>query len=134
MILSYNLPKIGRRLIGLKIQMRIQIQIKIFHSYENRNDSLEGSLDRVLFVAELEFPKILVPRLSQNSFNVNIGCPGIYLHFIILTLICFKLIMPAVNYVMYGCSLRTTPEVITIQEFHTGGKTLFQLLLKIDDR
>ena len=85
-------------------------------------------------MAELEFPKILVPRLSQNSFNVNIGCPGIYLHFIILTLICFKLIMPAVNYVMYGCSLRTTPEVITIQEFHTGGKTLFQLLLKIDDR
>ena len=40
--------------------------------------------------------------------------------------------MPAVNYVIYGCSpSRTTPRVITIQEFHTGGKTLLQLLLKI---
>ena len=40
--------------------------------------------------------------------------------------------MPAVNYVVYGCSsLRTTPRVVTIQELHTGGKTLLQLLLKI---
>ena len=31
--------------------------------------------------------------------------------------------MPAVNYVIYGCSSsRTTPGVITIQELHTGGK------------
>ena len=43
--------------------------------------------------------------------------------------------MPVANYVTYGCSSsRTTPGVITIQEFHTGGKTLLQLLLKIDDR
>ena len=43
--------------------------------------------------------------------------------------------MPAVNYVIYGCSSsRTTPGVITIQKIHTGGKTWFQLLLKIDDR
>ena len=42
--------------------------------------------------------------------------------------------MPAVNYVVYGCSsLRTTPRVVTIQELHTGGKTLLQLLLKIGD-
>ena len=34
-------------------------------------DSLEGSLDRVLFGAELEFPKILVPRLPQNSLKVK---------------------------------------------------------------
>ena len=41
--------------------------------------------------------------------------------------------MPAVNYVIYGCSSsRTTPGVI--QKIHTGGKTLLQLLLKIDDR
>ena len=32
-----------------------------------RTDSLEGSLDRVLFPSELEFPKLLVPRLSQIS-------------------------------------------------------------------
>ena len=29
-------------------------------SHKKRKDSLEGSLDRVLFAAELEFPKILV--------------------------------------------------------------------------
>ena len=38
--------------------------------------------------------------------------------------------MPALNYVIYGCSSsRTTQGVITIQELHTGGKTLFQLLV-----
>ena len=35
-------------------------------SHKKRKDSLEGSLDRVLFAAELEFPKILVPRLHQH--------------------------------------------------------------------
>ena len=40
--------------------------------------------------------------------------------------------MPAVNYVIYGCSSsKTISGVITIQELHTGGKTLSQLLLKI---
>ena len=28
-----------------------------YHSHKKRKDSLEGSLDRVLFAAELEFPK-----------------------------------------------------------------------------
>ena len=32
------------------------------HSHKKQKDSLEGSLDRVLFAAELEFPKILVPN------------------------------------------------------------------------
>ena len=41
------------------------------HSYKKQKDSLEGSLDRVLFATELEFPKILVPRLPQHT-NVNI--------------------------------------------------------------
>ena len=105
------------------------------HCHKKRKDNLEGSLDRVLFAAELEFLKMPVPRLPQNSPNVNIECAGIYLHFIILILICFKLIMPPVNYVIYGCSSwRATPGVITIQVLHTGGKTLLQLLLKIDDR
>ena len=41
--------------------------------------------------------------------------------------------MPAVNYVIYGCSSsRISPGVITIQDLHTGGKILLQLLLKID--
>ena len=46
------------------------------HSHKKRNDSLEGSLDRVLFVAELEFLKILIPRLPQHTSNVNIECAG----------------------------------------------------------
>ena len=46
------------------------------HSYKKRKDSLEGSLDRVLLAAELEFPKILVPRLSQHTSDVNIECAG----------------------------------------------------------
>ena len=37
-------------------------------------DCLEGSLDRVLFAAELDFQKILVLRLPQNITNVNTEC------------------------------------------------------------
>ena len=75
------------------------------HSYKRRKDSLEGSLVRVLFAAELEFPKILVPRLPQNTSNVNIEstiklkqlyylCDQrfgalIHIHFIVVILICF---------------------------------------------
>ena len=81
------------------------------HSHKKRKDSLEGSLDRVSFAAELEFLKILVPRLPQHTSNVNIGCARksesgmvkttiffiydlflgalIHLSFIILMLICF---------------------------------------------
>ena len=44
-------------------------------SHKKRNDSFEGSLDRVLFVAELDFPKILVPRLPQETSNLNNDCP-----------------------------------------------------------
>ena len=40
--------------------------------------------------------------------------------------------MPVANYVIYGS--RTTPGVITIQELHTAGKVLLQLLLKGDRR
>ena len=36
-------------------------------SHKKRKDSLESSLDRVLFVDELEFPKILVLRLPQHT-------------------------------------------------------------------
>ena len=46
------------------------------YSHNKCKDSLEGSLDRVLLAPELEFPKILVPRLPQNSSNVNIECAG----------------------------------------------------------
>ena len=42
------------------------------HGHKKRTDSLQGSLVRELFAAELEFPKILVPRLPQHISNVNI--------------------------------------------------------------
>ena len=44
------------------------------HSHKKRKDSLKGSLHRVLFGAEAEFPKLLVPRLPQSTSNVNIEC------------------------------------------------------------
>ena len=46
------------------------------HSHKKWKDSLEGSLDRALFAAELEFPKIIVPRLHQRTSDVNIKCAG----------------------------------------------------------
>ena len=36
-------------------------------------------MDRILFTAKLDFLKILVPRLPQNSSNVNIECAGKYI-------------------------------------------------------
>ena len=51
-------------------------QSQLGHSHKKRKNSLEGSLDQVLFAVELEFPNILVPRLPQNSSNVNIECAG----------------------------------------------------------
>ena len=35
--------------------------------HKKRKDSLQSCLNRVLFVAELEFPKVLVPRLPQHT-------------------------------------------------------------------
>ena len=46
------------------------------HCHKKRKDSPEGSLNQVLFVAELAFPKILVPRLPKHTSNVNIECAG----------------------------------------------------------
>ena len=37
------------------------------HSHRKRKDILKGSLVQVLFTAELEFPKLKVPSLPQNS-------------------------------------------------------------------
>ena len=67
--------------LGLKITISVfftlsEILFAFNHSHKKRKDSLESSLDRVLFAAELEFPKILVPRLPQHASNVNIECAG----------------------------------------------------------
>ena len=47
------------------------------YSHKNRQDSLEGSLYRVSFAAELMFLKVLVPRLPQHTSSVNIECAEI---------------------------------------------------------
>ena len=54
-----------------KNQISKLINLLIKHSHKKRKDSMERSLDRALFAAEFEFPKILVPRLPQNPSNVN---------------------------------------------------------------
>ena len=46
--------------------------LQLRHCHKKRKDSLEGRLNWVLFVADLEFSKVLVSRLPQNSSNVNI--------------------------------------------------------------
>ena len=46
------------------------------HSHKKWKNRLEVSLDRLLFAAELEFPKILVPRIPQHTSNVNIQYTG----------------------------------------------------------
>ena len=42
------------------------------HSHKKQKDCLKGTLVQVLCAAELEFLKILVPRLPQNTSNANI--------------------------------------------------------------
>ena len=90
------------------------ICIKYSHSYKKKKDSVEDSLVQVLLTTKLELSKILVPRPPQNVSNVNIEgtrkgkrmyylCDQllgaqVYIHFIVLVLICFYLIMRGVNY------------------------------------
>ena len=57
--------------------LHILLMYTVNHSHKKRKDSLQGSLDRVLSVVKLEFPpKILVPRLPQQTSNVNTECVG----------------------------------------------------------
>ena len=46
------------------------------HSKNKWNDSIEGSLDRVLFEGDPGFPKSLMPRIPQNTSNINTECAG----------------------------------------------------------
>ena len=50
-----------------KIPVAVSIYRMSNHSHKKWKDSLKGRLDRVLLAAELEFPKILVTRLPQNT-------------------------------------------------------------------
>ena len=46
------------------------------YSHKKRKDSVECSLDRVLFATEFVLAKIPVSRLLQNTLNVYIECAG----------------------------------------------------------
>ena len=50
------------------------LNLVLWHKHKKRKDSLEGSLERVLFAAKLEFSKILAHRLLQNTRNANTIC------------------------------------------------------------
>ena len=51
-------------------------QTKTYVACHSHKKCLEGSMVRVLFAAELEFPKIPVPRLLKNTLNANIESTG----------------------------------------------------------
>ena len=71
-IFLYNV--IFSQILRLCFWKFLMFSFKYRHSHKKRKDSLEGSLDGVLFLAELEFSKILVPRLPQHTSNVNTEC------------------------------------------------------------
>ena len=54
----------------------IFVWTKTYNIVKKQKECLEGSLDRVLFMAGLEFLKILVSWLPQNITNVNTECSG----------------------------------------------------------
>ena len=101
-------------------------------------DSPEGSLGRVLFAAELEFPKIVVPTLPQHTSNVNTECAGklkqlysicdqllgalIQLNFInlILTFLIDDALCKLCN--MWLLLRKNSSKSITISKLNTGGK------------
>ena len=107
-----------------------------------KEDSLEISLVRVLFAAELEFPKILALSLPQNTSNVNIENTGkskqlyylwdqllgalIYLHFIV------DINLVLIDYAWCKLCSKWLPIFQEQhQELKTRGERLLQLLLKI---
>ena len=129
------------------------------HSHKNRKDSLVGNLDRLLFVpelefpkilvprlshvTELEFPKILVPRLSQNTSNENIECAKkskqlyslslkalIYLHFVVLVLMFLTGYTLCTLCNLWLLLFENNSRSVNIQELNTAEKSLLYLLLK----
>ena len=126
----------------------------LFHIQKKRKDSLEDSLDRVLFAAELEDTSAQATsayikckhwmcwRVSMVKTTVlftrdQLLVALIHFNFIILILICFWLMMSGVSYVIYGCSsARTTPEVSLNRSFLTLEKNVIAVITQnkeIDD-
>ena len=79
-IMGHNLRKKLRScastIFPVVLQMTMTLSPNINHSHKKRKNSLVGGLDRVLFVTELDLPKILVPRLPWYTPNVNTECTG----------------------------------------------------------
>ena len=71
--MKYHLVKLFSKFMVRLASKSLMFHTVLTHSHKKQKDSLECSLDQVLFAAELEFPKILIPRLPQNISNVNIG-------------------------------------------------------------
>ena len=149
---SNILSSVLKQLVSIYLHV---LFFKLNHSHKKRKASLEGSLDRVLFEAELEFPKILVPRLPQHTSNVKTECTGksewskqvysLYVtsflehdtfKFYYSGIISFQLMMSGVNYVIYGSSSgRATPGVsLIIPRLNTGGKYFCCYYSKQNDR
>ena len=104
---------------------------RLQHSHNKRKDSLEGSLDQVLFAAELEFPKILVPRLPQHTSNVNIECVGklelskqLYSLCVILITILAKIYLRQTLVLVWNSALRKSSTSIFEQFFASIDKIL----------
>ena len=91
----------------------------INHSHKKQKDSLEVTTVWIFFTAELEFPKILVPRLLQRihqmqTFTVlEIKTTALFMKpaswssdisLFYCSDIVFWLIIPVVNYAINGCS------------------------------
>ena len=56
--------------------LQFSIVFLYIHSHKKKKNSLKSNLVRVLFAAEIDFPKILVLRLPENTSNVNIESSG----------------------------------------------------------
>ena len=69
-------PDKKKNLLRFAYEVLSYMILRSERSHKKQKDNLEGSLSQVLFTSELEFSKILVPRLRQKTSNVNVECAG----------------------------------------------------------
>ena len=56
--------------------IQFSIVILYMHSHKKQKDTLKSSLVRVLFAAAIDFAKILILMLPQNTSNVTLKVAG----------------------------------------------------------
>ena len=61
---SRNYSILADKAVDRSLKEQMELIFRFVHSHKKRKDSLEGSLNRVLLASELEFSKIIIPRLS----------------------------------------------------------------------